>query len=69
MTRNIINPEEGAELKRLYIEHATATSYAVAVLRDMGMNSPEFRAADEAVTKLWPRIRQILGNSDHPWTA
>ncbi len=69
MARKIISPEEGAELKRLYAAHETAAAHAGAVLRQKGMDSPEFLEADRASGALWRRIREILGEDGQPWNA
>jgi hypothetical protein len=69
MTRNIISPEEGAELQRLYAEYEVAVVRAGSVLRAKGMGSPEFLEADSATGALWRRIREILGTDGLPWMA
>jgi hypothetical protein len=49
MSRTVISPEEGAELKRLYEEHTAGSMRAAGILRTHGRDSPEFAEADKAV--------------------
>jgi hypothetical protein len=67
--RNIISPEEGEELKRLYADYATATQRAAIVLAAKGMTSAEFAEADKAAGILYRRIREILGTAGQSWMA
>lgn len=69
MTKSIISPEEGDELKRLYKEHAKASEQAAVILAARGMDSREFFEADKATGALWRRIREILGVSSSHWMA
>ncbi len=69
MEQHTTGPEDGAELQRLYAEHAAATQRAFAVLASKGMEAPEFLEADRAVGDLWRRIRAILGTADRDWMA
>jgi hypothetical protein len=69
MVRNVISPEEGAELKRLYADHAAASERARAILAREGMESSRFLAADKAVGAIWHKIREILGTADSHWMA
>ena len=69
MARNVISQEDGAELKRLYAEHATAVQHAADVLATKGMESHEFLHADTVTTLLWRRIREILGTAVQHWMA
>jgi hypothetical protein len=66
--RNVISPEEAANLRRLYAEYAVATAEANAALQSGGMNSEGFVEADMNVGRIWRRIRKILGAADH-WMA
>jgi len=67
MPKDILTPEEGAELKRLYDEHRDATVSAAGVLASHGMDSPEFSEADKRTTLTWSRIRDFLGTSASHW--
>jgi hypothetical protein len=69
MVPNVISPEEGAELKRLYADHAAASGRALAVLAREGMESPQFFEADKAVGVIWRKIREILGTANSHWMA
>lgn len=64
VVRNVISPEEGAELQRLYRELDAASKRAAVVLATKGMASPEFAEADKATGAVWRRIREILGDAD-----
>jgi len=63
MAKQIITLEQGAELKRLYTEHALAVAHASEMLRNHGTESPDFLMADKAAGRAWTRIREILGIS------
>jgi hypothetical protein len=69
VTKTVVTPEEGAELQRLYREHAAATETAVAVLAARGMDSPEFAEADKAAGVIWRRMREILGDAGKHWMS
>jgi hypothetical protein len=69
MVRNVIGPEEGAELKRLYEEYVAAINHAAGILRTEGMDSPRFLEADKAAGTLRRRIREILGTAGSDWKA
>ncbi len=59
MVRNVIGPEEGAELKRLCEEYVAAINHAAAILQIEGMDSPRFLEADKATGAFRRRIRDI----------
>ena len=65
----LLNPEEGAELKRLYADLAHASRRATAFLRASGMSSAEFLRADREVTRIVKRIKEIRGVADKHWMA
>jgi hypothetical protein len=69
VAKNILTPEEGEELKRLYLEHSNNTARAGALLAAHGMDSVEFAEADKLSTQTWGRIREILGTSGLHWMA
>jgi hypothetical protein len=69
MSKTVITPEEGAELQRLYREHAAANEKAAAILAATGMGSTEFAEADKAAGAIWRRIREILGDAGKPWMS
>jgi len=69
MVRNVIGPEEGAELKRLYEEYFAAINHAAAILQTEGMDSPRFLEADKAAGAFRRRIRDILGTAGSDWMA
>jgi hypothetical protein len=69
MNTPILGPDEGAELKRLMGEHEQATARGREVLRQYGMESPEFAKADQETTALWRRIRELQGKSGQHWSA
>jgi hypothetical protein len=67
--RNVISPEEDAELKRLHEAYFAASKWAYAILARDGMESPQFAEADAAVGAVWRRIRKIVGTADSRWMA
>ena len=69
MARNIISPEEHAELKRLYADHLAAIERAGAIATREGMQSLQYFEADKASGAIWRRIREILGTTDSYWMA
>lgn len=69
MTKHILTTKEGAELQELYQEHAKASAHAGEVLRQYGMESPQFSEADANTGKIWRRIRELLGDDGRPWNA
>jgi hypothetical protein len=62
MTKAVITPEEGAELRRLYDKHVAASIHTGNVLRTHGMESFQFFETDRATGMIWRRIREILGD-------
>ena len=70
MTKAHMNLEDGlAELPDLYREHERRTAHAFNVLREKGMESPEFREADAATGETWHRIREIVDAANKHWSA
>ena len=65
----LLNPEEGAELKRLYADLAHASRRATAFLRASGVDSAEFLRADREITRIVKRIKEIRGVADKHWMA
>jgi hypothetical protein len=68
MARSVINPEEGAELMRLYEEHEIAVRRARTILAKEGMESPAFAKADRMAGAIWLRIREIRGDTSRQWS-
>jgi hypothetical protein len=69
MAKTVLSPEDGAELQRLYQEHAATNQKTAAVLASKGMDSPEFAEADKAAGAIGRRIREILGNAGKHWMS
>jgi hypothetical protein len=67
--RNVISPEEAAELKRLYANLADASKNANAVLRKSGMASVAFLEADKQLGAIVRRIKEIHGVAGNHWMA
>lgn len=61
--------EKAEDYQRLSAEHAEATMHAAKVLRQKGMDSPEFREADAATGRLYVQIRELLGKRGQHWMA
>lgn len=69
MAKNVISPEDGTELSRLYAEFEKAVQLAGAVLQTEGMESSAFFEADAKATEIWKQIRLILGANGSHWMA
>jgi hypothetical protein len=65
--RAVITPEEGAELKRLYATLPVASRKAKVALLRGGMTSESFRKADQEVSGIVRRIKEILGLTGKHW--
>jgi len=63
----LLNPEEGAELKRLYADLAHASRRATAFLRASGMDSAEFLRADREITRIVKRIKEKVLLASTGW--
>ena len=63
------NPEDDAELKRLYADLAHASRRATANLRVSGLTSAAFLTADREVTRIVKRIKEIRGLAGKHWMA
>lgn len=51
--------EQTEVYRRLDAEYGAAVLYAIAILRANGMNSPEFKDAEDAACDLWLRLREF----------
>ena len=69
MSNAPLTPSDRVELMRLYGEHERATLHAAVVLRQFGMQSPQFFQAERVTGDLWQRIRAIQGVAGKPWNA
>jgi hypothetical protein len=67
MTRNVITPEEWAEMEQLLEQHKSAVLHGATMLRQFGMESQQFQDADKVTGALWVRIREIQGLSGKHW--
>lgn len=65
MPKNVITPEEGAELQKLREAYTRATQQAIELLKQEGMSSEAFSKADAEAGKAAARIREILGLGKH----
>jgi hypothetical protein len=51
--------EQTKAYRQLDAEYGAAVLYAIAILRAHGMNSPEFKVAEDAACDLWLRLREF----------
>ena len=63
----VLNAEKASEFERLYQEYAKAMRDAASVLRVKGMESEEFRKADNAAADLWVKLRELQGMAGKHW--
>ena len=61
MSKDVISPEEGAELRELRETYVRATQQAADAIMEDGMSSDAFAKADAEVGKAVLRIRELLG--------
>lgn len=69
MTNIYLTPEQGAELKKLYEEHARASGLAAMMLVNHGMSSDEFLKADAEAGRIWLQIRKLIGKEGQHWMS
>jgi len=62
MSKTTITRAEYAELKRLAEEYAKALEHGFGMLRQYGMESPQFREADRASGETLPAYKRATGN-------
>jgi CheY-like chemotaxis protein len=62
MSKTTITPEQYAELKRLAEEYAKALEHGFEMLRQCGMESPQFREADTASGETLPAYKRATRN-------
>ena len=62
-----LSPEDEAQLRSLWFEYLAAMERSREALRVNGMDSVEFKIADEEAGRCLVKMRQMLGTTGQHW--